>query len=86
MSLTGRNLDIRNAPVRLMEGMTCQLSASVPVYGDIGYSNCINRVPLYLGDDLLKQMRIYISRERRKIYITPLKAAAEGAAIQVATP
>jgi hypothetical protein len=86
MSLTGRQLEIRDASVRLMEGGICRLTGSTPVYGDIGYSNCVNRVPLYIGADLLKQMRIYFSREHRKMYVTLLGAAAGGAAIQVAAP
>ena len=43
-------------------------------------------LPLYIGADLLKQMRIYFSREHRKMYVTLLGAAAGGAAIQVAAP
>jgi hypothetical protein len=70
MSLTGHGLGIRDAKVRLRTGGSCQLTDSTPGYGAIGYSACINVVPFYLGTDLLSQLRIYISRERKTVFAT----------------
>lgn len=73
MSVAGRGLDIRDARIRLRPGNTCKLTGSTHVYGAIGYqSECLNLVPFALGTDLLMQMRIYISHEREKVYVSQI--------------
>jgi hypothetical protein len=77
MSLTGRELDIRNARIRLRPGtLDCKLTGSAPVTGAIAYSDCFNLVPFNLGTDLLSQMRIYISKQRQKIFVSVVDAKA----------
>jgi hypothetical protein len=71
MSLTGRGLGIGDAKIRLRPGSSrCELTGRSLGYGAIGYSNCINVVPFQLGTDLLSQLRIYISRERKTVFAT----------------
>jgi hypothetical protein len=78
MSLTGQGLGISNARVRLRGGSQCKLTGSTPGYGAIGYADCINRVPFNLGTDLLLQLRIYISREREKVYVSAAAVQPSG--------
>ncbi len=70
MSLTGRGLDLKDARVQLFKGGDCRLSASTPVYQAIGYQECINVVPFYVGADLLSRMHLYIAKERQRIFVT----------------
>jgi hypothetical protein len=80
MSLTGKGLSISDAPIAFQLGYTCKLTGSRPVYGGIGYDNCVNVVPFNLGVDLLSQMRVYISSERSTIYISTVAAGTLPAA------
>jgi hypothetical protein len=72
MSLTGPGFRIKDAKIQLAPGSRCKLTGHTPGYGAIGYASCVNTVPFALGTDLLKQLRIYISAEREKIFVTTL--------------
>ena len=74
MSLTAPGLEIHDARIRLERFTSCRLTASVPIYGAIGYTDCINVVPFNLGADLLSRLRIYIANDREKLFVTTLPA------------
>ncbi len=69
MSLTGPGLGISDTTVQLRPGK-CKLTGTAGMNGAIGYESCLNVVPFNLGIDLLSQMRIYISSERKTVFVT----------------
>jgi hypothetical protein len=76
MSLTAEGLNIRNTRVRLKQGNKCRLTSSGVQSRAIGYTDCLNTVPMALGTDLLKQLRIFIASKKGKIYISKAADAA----------
>jgi hypothetical protein len=77
MSLTGPGFQIKDARIQLTPASRCKLTGNTPGYGAIGYASCVNKVPFALGTDLLRQLRIYISAEREKIFVTTLASRGD---------
>jgi len=72
MSLTGAHFSLPDARVRLANShKRCELTGSTLVYGAIGYADCVNAVPFTLGTDLVSRLRIYFSRARMTLFVTP---------------
>lgn len=72
MALTAKSLSLADVPIHLYDDSRRQC---LPVKGStqsgaIGFSNCFGVVPFEIGGDLLRQLRIYIATQERKIYFT----------------
>ena len=78
MSLTGADMEIRDAPVKLHPS-SCKPTRYAPGYGAIGYARCVNAVPFNLGTDVLSQLRIYISNKQRTVFATRIAQPEAGA-------
>jgi hypothetical protein len=87
MGLTARQLSLPGVQVNVYDDLErrCELGQSDRGSNAIGFRNCFGIVPFELGTQLLRQLRIYIASEEKRIYITrnasaPTAAAAAGAA------
>lgn len=78
MGLTARGLAMKNVAIRLNDqtSATCVPTTSERNTRAIGFSGCFNVVPLSIGTDLLRKLRIYIASKEAKIYFTRVESPA----------
>ncbi len=79
MALTSKGISLSDVPIHLYDDSRrpCLPAKGSTQTGAIGFSNCFGVVPFEMGGDLLRQMRIYIASQERKIYFT--RAGVPGA-------
>ena len=73
MSLTARGLSVPNLPIVIEPnrggGTRCMPTASRDSAA-IGFDGCNSVVPMALGTDVLRQLRIYVASREKRIYFT----------------
>jgi hypothetical protein len=72
MALTAKGISLPDVPVHLYDDSRrqCLPAKGSTQSGAIGFRNCFGVVPFEIGGDLLRQLRIYIASQERKIYFT----------------
>ena len=72
MALSSGDLKVSNSKVMLREIDGCRKNAHIAIDSDgaAGFEACGNRYPLYLGQNVLKKLRLYLAAKERKIYFT----------------
>jgi len=80
MSLRSRKVDLPEVRVHVMDDTQrdCEYAQSARGSNAISFRNCFGIVPFEIGTDLLRQLRIYIASEEKRVYFT--QNAAPGAA------
>jgi hypothetical protein len=82
MQLTAPGLKVTNARIRLVDPeKKCPLDKT----SKIGRYACSGGYPMYLGGDVLKQLRLYFATKEGKLYFTAADTAAESAGTRVQT-
>jgi hypothetical protein len=87
MGMTAKGLAIKNVKIRLRDDLNsrCAPTSTGRSTRAIGFSKCSNVVPLRIGTDLLKRLRIYIASGEERIYFTRAASAVPGASVQPGT-
>lgn len=82
MTITGAGLDVQDTRVVLRSSTGTCRPAIVSTLPDapIRFANCLNRAPVAIGNDLLRQMRLYFTSRTRKLFVMTVGAAAEAPA------
>jgi len=72
VALSSGDLKVSNSKVMLREIDGCRKNAHIAIDSDgaAGFEACGNRYPLYLGQNVLKKLRLYLAAKERKIYFT----------------
>ncbi len=82
MALTAKGISLPDVPIHLYDDSRrqCLPATGRTQSGAIGFGNCFGVVPFEMGGDLLRQLRIYIASQERKIYFTRAGVADVGGA------
>jgi hypothetical protein len=93
MGMTARQLTLPGVQVNIYDDLErrCDMAYSDRGSNAISFRNCFGFVPFEIGTQLLRQLRIYIASEEKRIYITriataPAAAGPGGAAGAAAAP
>lgn len=72
MALTAKEISMPDVPVFLLDDSqrNCQVSRNGKDSGSYGFPNCFSVAPFEIGNDLLRQLRIYIATREQRIYFT----------------
>lgn len=72
MSLNSRKVSLPDVQVHVVDDTQrdCEYAQSARGSNAISFSNCFGVVPLAMGTDLLKHMRIYLASEEKRVYFT----------------
>jgi len=71
MKMTTRGLSITNADVELIPGVKgCVVSSSSGPEHSAAYQNCYGSLPLTLGLDVLRHLRLYFATQEHILYFT----------------
>lgn len=81
MSLNSRKISLPDVRVHIQDDTQrdCDYAQSARGSNAISFSNCFGIVPFEMGTDLLRQMRLYLASEEKRVYFT-LNAAVAPAA------
>lgn len=75
MKMTAQGLSVTNADVELVPGSKgCFVSTSAGPQRSAAYADCHGVVPLTLGLDVLRHLRLYFATKEHVLYFTPADA------------